>query len=279
MAQPQRRIPPSQAASLPAMIPGHRQTIPNVTHKITTRLNVPPHTTNMQNNSKVVPPIQVQATSSGTTRAQEKTAPANTEPKIRSIAGPIKAGMVNFGQFSANAFLAKKFPGLMPGAGTPIHSPGQLPYMSKALPAGAKPSNSVTSASSQNGQTSPPNAYGRFSPKPGSKRASKKRKAKNGSGIASAEAENDLNVMDGFGYLYGYQDVASVAPGPSTHATTYPYRGPVGWISTLGSTHRSDATPSANGRADLSVQRDGNVLERLITPEDYVRSSPCIDRA
>ncbi|KAJ9115063.1 hypothetical protein QFC22_005391 [Naganishia vaughanmartiniae] len=212
----------------------------------------------------MVAPIQVQAPSSGTTRVHEKTttAPTTAEPRIRSIAGPIKAGMVNFGQFSANAFLAKKFPGLMPGAGTPIHSPGQLPYMSKAFPAGA---------SSQNGQKSPPNAYGRFSPKPGSKRASKKRKAKNGSGIASAEAENDLNVMDGFGYLYGFQDAPSSALGPSAHATTYPYRGPVGWIPALGSENRADATPSVNGRADLSFQRDGNVPQQLLSPEDFLR--------
>ncbi|KAJ9104449.1 hypothetical protein QFC21_001944 [Naganishia friedmannii] len=263
MVPPQRRVPPLQTTGPSIMVPGHRQVMPNITHQITTRPTLPSHTTNTQNSSQVVAPIQIQA-NSGTTHVQEKAAPspATTEPRIRSIAGPIKAGMVNFGQFSANAFLAKKFPGLMPGAGTPIHSPGQLPYMSKAFPGGAP---------SQNGQTSPPNTYGRFSPKPGSKRVSKKRKAKNGSGIASAEAENDLNVMDGFGYLYGFQDATSTAPGPSTHPTTHPYRGPVGWISTFGSDNRVNTTPSVNGHADQSFQRDGSAPEQLISPAEYLQ--------
>ncbi|KAJ9103349.1 hypothetical protein QFC19_004447 [Naganishia cerealis] len=252
------------------MAPGHRPVMPNVTHKVTTRPSLPPSSSITRQSPQAVAPIQAQAKNSGASVVQETATSATTQPRFRSIAGPIKAGMPNFGQFSANAFLAKKFPGIMPGAGTPIYSPGQLPYMSKAFATGSNTNDSMAGAPGQNNQGSPSNGSGQFSPKPGPKRPSKKRKAKNGSGIASAEAENDLNVMDGFGYLYGFQDAGSAAPGQSANASAYPYHGPVGWASTFNSENRVSATPTdANGSADQSHQHDGRATEQLISPEEY----------
>lgn len=163
--------------------------------------------------------------------------------------------MPNFGQFSANAFLAKKFPGLMPGASRPIISPVQLPYMTKAA---ALSGMDQETASSPNQQ----------------KRPSKKRKTKNGGGVASAEAENDLNVMDGFGYLYGFQDTSSNNPEPANHG----YHGPVGWVSSQedqfsGTTPRDEQILSDKWHANMRLEG-----EPEMRPEEYVSSISCASK-
>lgn len=169
--------------------------------------------------------IATNGTTNDSNPHREPPSQSAVQPLVRSIAGPIKAGMPNFGHFSANAFLAKKFPGLIPGASRPIVSPGQLPYMSKAA--------AHQQQSLGNGEHevpgSPSGSLGKAAPK----RPTKKRKTKNGGGVASAEAENDLNVMDGFGYLYGFQETSSSDPGIGKQGS-YAYHGPVGWASGRG---------------------------------------------
>lgn len=197
------------------------------------------------------PPPSVKTTAAPTpasstdTKQTGNSSTQTAQPRFRSLAGPIKAGMPNFGQFSANAFLAKKFPGLMPGASRPINSPGQLPYMSKAAGLSGE---TVSSPNQQN-------------------RPTKKRKTKNGGGVASAEVENELNVMDGFGYLYGLQDTGSSNPEPVNHG----YHGPVGWVPSMGSDQYPGSTPRSEqiltDRWHASMRADG---EPDVRPEEYV---------
>ncbi|GHJ84768.1 hypothetical protein NliqN6_1170 [Naganishia liquefaciens] len=171
-----------------------------------------------------------------------------TQPRFRSIAGPIKAGMPNFGQFSANAFLAKKFPGLMPGASRPINSPGQLPYMSKAAALFSENQEAMSNPIQQ-------------------QRPSKKRKTKSGGGVASAAAENDLDIMDGFGYLYGSQDTGS----NNVESVNQGYYGPVGWVS-QGSDNYPGTTPGDEAiltdRWHAQMRLEG---EPEMRPEEYLR--------
>lgn len=207
------------------------------------------------------PPPPLSAPSSGISTAEptpakstdsKQTIPAAqaAQPRFRSIAGPIKAGMPNFGQFSANAFLAKKFPGLMPGASRPINSPGQLPYMSKAAALSGVNQEAISSPNQQ-------------------QRASKKRKTKGGCGVASAAVENDLDVMDGFGYLYGLQDTSTNNLDTGNHG----YYGPVGWIA-QGSDQFYATTPGDDGiltdRWHAQIRLEG---EPEMQPEEYVSAA------
>lgn len=198
-------------------------------------------------------PTQPMTSTNDGTTTRDPPSQSAVQPLVRSIAGPIKAGMPNFGHFSANAFLAKKFPGLMPGASRPIVSPGQLPYMSKAAAAG-------------DGQHEVPGSpSGSLGKAP--KRPTKKRKTKNGGGVASAEAENDLNVMDGFGYLYGFQETSLSDPGLGKQGS-YAYHGPVGWASGRS----AGQLPGSNRERQVSENWYGNGGEEepALRAEEYV---------
>jgi hypothetical protein len=242
----------------------------NAGQKVVTKPVLPPTPpVNQQRPNATLPtsvnglPISINGTSDNT--PIRETAHPTPQPLVRSIAGPIKAGMPNFGHFSANAFLAKKFPGLMPGASRPIVSPGQLPYTSKAA-AGVNGQQAF-----MNGQHEVPGSpSGSFGKAP--KRPTKKRKTKNGGGVASAEAENDLNVMDGFGYLYGYQDTSSAEPGLGKQGT-HAYHGPVGWAPG----REAGQLPGSSRERQVSENRHGNVGAQgeAMRAEEYVSDSSC----
>lgn len=237
--------------------------MPNGVQKPTSKpiLPPPPPLAN-QRPTNPITPITTNGISSDIAKPLDTPTHTATQPRIRSIAGPIKAGMPNFGQFSANAFLAKKFPGLMPGASRPIVSPGQLPYMSKAS------ASAGLGESASNSHQSP--ASPSLSAKAAPKRPTKKRKTKNGGGVASAEAENDLNVMDGFGYLYGFQDTNSSDPGLGNQGSSYMYHGHVGWAPSRSAVQFGGSTPRDTHGSDKWHTNVGVEEEPAMRAEDYV---------
>lgn len=240
----------------------------NAGQKVVTKPILPPPPPANQQRPNPTLPTLVNGLSNATkdNTPIRETAQPTPQPLVRSIAGPIKAGMPNFGHFSANAFLAKKFPGLMPGASRPIVSPGQLPYMSKAA-AGVNGQQAFTNGQQHEVPGSPSGSFGKAP-----KRPTKKRKTKNGGGVASAEAENDLNVMDGFGYLYGYPETSSAEPGLGKQGT-YAYHGPVGWASG----REAGQLPGSSRERQVSENRYGNVgaQEEAMRAEEYVSDSWC----